>query len=192
MALASVADLKSFLSISHSGDDDLLTRLVAAASSYFEQQTGRTILATDYVVELDGDGRANIVPPEYPVISVTSLEINGITVPASTGYGVEGWFLRGNLITLRGVAVSSFGPIVAPMGYPSTQGVANVKLSYRAGFETVPEDIRQAVVEMAALMYREKERVGQQSHNNSSGSTVFYYAPPARVVATIEAYRRSL
>ena len=43
MALASVADIKELLSIVHDDDDTLLTRAVAAASEYFERQTGRIV-----------------------------------------------------------------------------------------------------------------------------------------------------
>jgi hypothetical protein len=74
--------------------------------------------------------------------------------------------------------------------YRITEGVGNVTLVYSAGFSVVPPDVTQAVLEMAALMYRERERVGQQSRNGPEGSTVFYYSPPSRVVSTIETYRR--
>ena len=180
MALASVADIKELLSIVHDDDDTLLTRAVAAASEYFERQTGRIILAADYVEIQDGNGGRVIVPSNYPVISVATsgVVIDGTVVPLSTGYGVAGYYLNGNVIRLRDTWV--------------TNGQGNVSISYRAGYAAAPEDVRQAVLEMAALMYRERERVGQQSRSGQDGSVVFYYAPPARVVATIETYRRSL
>jgi hypothetical protein len=178
MALATVDDLKKLLAVQHSDDDEMLSRIVDSASEFFESQCGRTILAADYTDIQDGHGGNAIAPVEYPVISVTSLTVNGEVVPESTAYGVEGWFLRGDVVRLRGST------------YRFCEGDGNIELVYRAGFETVPPDVVQAVLELGALMYREKDRVGQQSRNGPDGSTVFYYAPPARVVSTIEAYRR--
>jgi uncharacterized phiE125 gp8 family phage protein len=176
MALATKDDLKAMLNIQHAQDDALLDRLLASASEYFERQAGRVILAADYTDVQDGTGATSIVPVEYPVVSVTSLTINGETITESVSYDEDGWFLRGDVVRLR--------------GYTATEGTGNVELVYRAGYETTPPDVVQAVLEIAALMYRERERVGQQSRSGPDGNTVFYYAPPARVVSTIEAYRR--
>jgi uncharacterized phiE125 gp8 family phage protein len=180
MALASLADIKAFLSIVHLDDDDLLTRLVSSASTYFEQQTGRTISATDYVEIQDGNGGRTIVPSNYPLISVVTsgIVINGTVIAVSTAYGVAGYYVAGNVIKLRDTWVSA--------------GQGNVSISYRAGYAVTPEDVRQAVLEMTALMYREKDRVGTQSKTLGGEPVSYYYAPPARVVATIEAYRRAL
>lgn len=178
MALVTVSELKELLSIAHAEDDALLTTIVDAASKWFESQVGRTITATDYVEIQDGQGGTSIVPSHYPVISIATsgLVIDGTVVTLSTGYGVAGYYLSGDVIKLRSQYVTS--------------GSGNVSISYRAGYATVPSDVKQAVLEIAALMYREKDRVGQQSRTGPDGSTVFYYAPPARVVSTIEAYRR--
>lgn len=176
--LVTVADLKELLSIAHAEDDELLARLVSAASEYFERQVGRRILSAEYVEIRDGDGGRSIVPSNYPITAVTSLEVNGEPIDESATWSDPGWYQDGDVVRLRGTWVTS--------------GQGNVVLTYTAGYSTTPEDVRQAVLEMAALMYREKDRVGQQSRTGPDGSTVFYYAPPARVVATIEAYRRVL
>jgi len=180
MALASLVDIKELLSIAHGDDDALLTRVVGAASDYFEHQTGRIILVADYVEIQDGTGGRVIVPSNYPLVSVAAsgVVIDGTVVPLSTGYGVAGYYLNGNVIRLRDTWV--------------TDGQGNVSISYRAGYTAAPEDVRQAVLELASLMYRERTRFGQQSANISGEGVTFYYAPPARVVATIETYRRAL
>ncbi|MEY2668534.1 MAG: hypothetical protein RJA59_1172, partial [Pseudomonadota bacterium] len=94
--------------------------------------------------------------------------------------GVSGYFLAGNVIKLRDQFV--------------TEGVGNVSISYRAGYEltAIPSEVRQVVTEVAALMYRERDRVGIQSKTLGGEPVSFYYAPPARVVSTVEAYRRAL
>lgn len=177
MALATLDDLKRLLDIRHADADDVLTSLLAAASSQFERACGgRVIQAADYERELDGTGGTVIVVPDRPLIAVTSLYLAGDSepVPESGGYGEDGYFIRGNCLHLR--------------GYRTTEGTGTVSLAYRAGFEEVPADIAQAVKEMAGLMFREKDRLGQQSRNGPDGSTVFYYVPPARWIAAVEAY----
>ena len=191
MALAALDDLKAMLSIQQSDDDALLTRLLAAASAYFERQVGRSLAANDYTITMDGTGW-QLVPPQYPVISVKSININGNDVTESTDYTMDGWYIQDGVIRLRGSTAFYVNPQFTPYGFRPWDGNGNVLLEYRAGYETIPDDVQQAVLEMAALMYRERDRVGQQSHNNAAGSTVFYYAPPARVVSTIQAYRRVL
>jgi hypothetical protein len=179
-ALASVEDLKSFLDIRHSEDDINLYQAIVAGSRWFESQVGRTIAATDYVELQDGAGGRSIIPSNYPVISVASVTISGTAVTLSTAYGVSGYFLAGNVIKLRDQFVS--------------EGTGNVSILYRAGYElnAIPSEVRQVVTEIAALMYRERTRVGQQSANIGGESVTFYYAPPARVVNIVEAYRRTV
>ncbi len=176
MALATTDDLKALLSIRHGEDDALLLRLVGAASEWFEKQAGRTILSTEYVETQDGSGSTAIAPKMYPVISVTDVVISGETVTESTGYGVDGWYQHGDLVRLRGRAF--------------TAGEGNVEITYEAGYAVVPSDVNQAVLEVAGLMYRERDRYGQQSKTMGGESVAFYYTPPSRVMATIEAYRR--
>lgn len=176
--LTTTAAVKAFLGITHNADDGLIDGLVTAASDYLETQVGRTFAATSYSETQDGCGGRVIVPCHSPVTAVSSVKVNGETISTSTGYGVDGYYLDGDVIRLRGYFVS--------------QGYGNVEIAYTAGYASTPADVSQAATEMAALMYRERERVGQQSRNGPDGSTVFYYTPPARVVATIEAYRRPM
>lgn len=176
--LTSTADVKTYLGVTHSTDDTLIGRLVSAASQWFEAQTGRVFSSTSYDEVQDGCGGRVIVPSYYPLISITSLKVDGVAITASTAYGVDGYYIDGDVIRLRGHYVST--------------GIGNVELAYVAGYSATPKDVAQAVIEMASLMYRERTRVGQQTATISGESVNFYYAPPARVVAAVEAYRRAL
>ena len=173
--LATVEDLKTYLNINHGNNDTDLWAAVVAASKWFETQTGRSLASTSYVEIQDGAGGRAIVPSYYPVISVSALTINGEAVTLSTGYGVQGYYVNGNVIRLRDQFVS--------------EGQGNVSVSYVAGYATIPDDVRAAVVEVAAVMFRERDRIGQQSKNFGGETVTYYYAPPARVVSTVEAYR---
>ena len=110
---------------------------------------------------------------------MSALTINGTTVPVSSAYDSNGYYIDGNALKLRGLWV------------PSGQG--NVSVTYTAGYSSVPQDIQSCVTKIAATLYREPSRLGRQSETTpTGGSTTFYYTAPADVVATIEAYRRIL
>ncbi|MEY2668861.1 MAG: hypothetical protein RJA59_1499 [Pseudomonadota bacterium] len=173
--LTTVEDLKAYLSITHSNADLDLWSAIVAASKWFESQTGRAISATTYTETQSGCGGQVIIPTYSPLVSVTSVTMNGEAATLSTGYGVTGYYQAGNVIRFRSQTVPS--------------GEGNISVVYRAGYETIPDDVRAAVTEVAAVMYRERDRVGQQSKVFGGESVTYYYAPPARVVSTVEAYR---
>jgi hypothetical protein len=176
--LATIEDLKGYLSINHSNSDADLWAAVVAASKWFETQVGRTIASTSYVEIQDGLGGKTIIPSNYPVISVSAVSISGTAATLSTGYGVSGYYLSGNVIRFRDQFVS--------------EGEGNVSVSYVGGYATIPDDVRSAVTEVAAVMFRERDRAGQQSKVFGGETVTYYYAPPARVVSTVESYRRTL
>jgi hypothetical protein len=176
--LATLEDLKGYLQINHSEDDANLWNALQAGQQWFESQVGRSLASTDYIELQDGNGGTAIIPAHYPVTDVDAVVINGETIPESTAYGVSGWYLNRDVIRLR--------------GYFVTESRGNVTVTYTAGFSVVPNDVREAVVEVAAVMYRERDRIGHQSKNFGGESVTYYYVPPSRVVSTVEAYRRVL
>ena len=58
-------------------------------------------------------------------------------------------------------------------GYCFWPGVANVNVAYVAGYATVPPELEQAVIELIAAKYRERERIGHQSKSLAGEATTF-------------------
>lgn len=178
MALASLADLKAYLSISTSADDATLTRLLDAASSWFESQVGRTLALAARTEVQDGNGGRSIVPHHYPVTEITSVTIDGVVIPSAPDATSDGWALVDGVIALR--------------GYKATTGIANVSITYSAGYLAIPDDIQQAVIEVAADRYRYRTRVGEVSKSLGGESVSFVsFQTPFAVQTVIDAYRRS-
>jgi uncharacterized phiE125 gp8 family phage protein len=177
--LATLADLRTYLgkSAADTADDVLLARILAAVSAWFERQTGRKLALAAYTEILDGDGQAVIVPREYPVTEVTAVTVGTFEVPQATASTSSGWFLRDGVIRLR--------------GYTASHGVGNVSIAYTAGFEFVPDDIQQAVRELAALKYRERPHVGTASQS-VAGQSMSYLPSiiPASVQSVVDSYKR--
>jgi uncharacterized phiE125 gp8 family phage protein len=177
ITLASLNDLKDYLSIKTTADDGILLRILLAASAWFESKVGRTLASSVYTEAQDGNGTRTIIPRHYPVTSVASVVIDGQTVPPSTSVDVSGWVHSGDVIKLRGFVAYS--------------GTANVEVVYTAGYPVIPADITQAVIEVAADRYRSRTRVGEVSKSMGGESVSFVtFTIPASVQSVIESYRR--
>jgi uncharacterized phiE125 gp8 family phage protein len=177
MALAQLTDLKTYIGVTGSADDSLLSRLLESESTFFEAQCGRTFVTASYTEVRSGHGRTTMVPREDPIVSVTSVAVDGQTIPSASSYDAEGWRVFEGAIHLNGHAF--------------TRGTGNVTLVYVAGFDPVPADVQQAVIELAALKYRDRRHIGKGAE--SMGGMSVTYLPslvPASVQAVIDAYRR--
>lgn len=181
MALASLKAVKTYLGIEPgvTTADELLERLLDAASNWLESQTRREFAEKEYTEWFDGDGSAAITPANYPITSITSLTIDGVATALwteQTGVGAAIVSGRIELFDPNGLLVF-------------TKGRRNVKLVYKANFNPVPPDVVQAVIELVAWRYREKDRPGQNSQSGGNTTVSFSQAAaPRSVLDVIEAY----
>lgn len=192
--LTSLADVKTWLQTGQSAfpatDDALLIRLVSAASQYIQTWLNRQIAVADYQETRDGTGGQHLQFACFPVTAVLSLTIDGFAIPpasppASNTGPTAGYVFSATQLSLR--------------GYYFRRDAQNIVFSYTAGFAATPLEIAQACIELVALRYRERTRIGEMSKSLGGGETVSYSqkdmsAPIAtllqqyRVVAPIAAY----
>ena len=160
--LTSVDAVKAYLGVDADAvyDDTVIGSLVTACSLYVQTWMNRQILSALYDDIRDGNGKHFMLLQEFPVTDVLSVNINGRDIPKSNGLTEPGFFLSGRVIYLR-------------HGLTFERGTGNINISYRAGFDTCPVDLAQAVVEMVALRYRERDRIGHAS-KTLGGETVAF------------------
>jgi Phage gp6-like head-tail connector protein len=167
--LTTLADVKSWLQTGQSAfpptDDALLTRLITAASQYIQTWLSRQIAQSDYVEVRDGTGGQRLQFACFPVSAVLSLTIDGLTIPPAPPPSPSTGFTAGYLFSQTQLAVR---------GYYFTRGTQNVAVTYTAGYPTTPPEIAQACIEMVALRYRERTRIGEVSRSAGGGETVAY------------------
>lgn len=156
--LTSVAAVKAWLRLGN-GHEELLARLVTAASAATETYLGRTVLQADYTERGNGTGGCSFLPKRHPINSVASLSIDGVAIEASDGIK-PGYLIDGGRLVLVG-------------GLRFTRGVQNILLTYNAGYATVPADIEQAVIETVALSYKRGDHADVSS-KTLAGETVSY------------------
>ncbi len=177
MALAALADVEAWLGLASGNTDEaLLTRLLTAASTFVETWCDRTLGVTAYSEVRDGNGLNRITPYVRPIVSVSGVTVDTTVVPAAPAFMQPGWWLAGKSILL--------------FGYEFCRGNSNVLLSYSAGFATIPADISQAVIELVAMRYRERSRIGLTSVH-ADGETTSYSLKdmPAQVATILSQYR---
>jgi len=176
--LTTLANVKAWLGITSSTDDAQLSRLITAYSQYIQTWLNRQIAAQSYSELRDGSGKDFLVFADYPVTAVTSLKINGQAISQSAdGVLQPGYAFDDGQIWL--------------IGYRFAKGRKNIALTYTAGYATTPPELEQAVIEVIALRYKERERIGHQS-KSLAGETVSFYIKdyPDSVQTILNNYRK--
>lgn len=175
--LTTLPNVKSWLGLTANTDDTLLSRMVTALSQYIQTWLNRQIASASYAETRDGTGRNRLVFADYPVTAVSSVTVDGVPIPASTGVTVPGYFFDDKSITLR--------------GYVFTKGQGNVVLSYTAGYASTPVDLEQACIELIAFRYRERDRIGHSSKSLGGEVVSFTIADfPVDVKTILNNYKK--
>jgi uncharacterized phiE125 gp8 family phage protein len=147
--LTTLANAKAWLGIANTNEDTLLTRLVTAASQFIQTWLNRDLLSQSYSEIRDGHGGPTLVFRDYPVTAVSSVQVDGYSIPLAGSVLEYGYWFSPTVVTLR--------------GYLFNRGIANVVLSYQAGFSSTPPEIEQACLELVGVKYRERDRIGHAS-----------------------------
>ena len=172
--LTTVANLQAWLGLTNvqQATADQLQRLVTSVSLWIQNKISRIIPDQPYVETRDGQGGTRMVLGNYPVIAVSSVVVDGITIPPSPGPGQDGWVLSNDGVSLRGYTFTS-------------QDVANCVIAYTAGYATVPLDLEQACLELASMRWKERDRIGNSSIAMAGQQTNFIIKDMPPSVATV-------
>jgi hypothetical protein len=167
--LTNLADVKTWLQTGQSAfpptDDALLTRLITAASQFMQTWLNRNMAIADYIEVRDGSGGQRLQFACFPVSAVLSLMIDDVAIPpappALPSTGLNAGYV--------------FSPTqLAVRGFYFKRGAQNIAFSYTAGYPAPPPEIAQACIELVALRYRERTRIGEVSKALGAGETVSY------------------
>lgn len=213
--LTTVSAIKGWLSAlgtpsSSVTDDANIQACISAAGAHWLQRTGRanadcSLPAASPLLEplafsewYDGNGGPRLFLRQQPIVSVQSLQINGVSIPASTGFGSAGFVVHqdGKSLILR---VGASGSVLYTGSYFGrgswfSKGLQNVQVAYTAGFRATPPDITLACLQMVAVNYRRRSWIDQKSQAMAEGAgTVTYrdWELPPEVLRVMRAYTRT-
>lgn len=184
MALATLAQLKTQLGIVNSETkyDSKLTMFLNAASSWVETYCDRRFESQSYVELINGNRANYFITDQWPIISVTELRISSS----------RDWASSTSLIpaTDYGIASDGIGITYYPGYLP--QGYDNVKITYVAGYATIPYDIQLGCIWAAEWFYLHNNRgdMGRTTASKTGESVGVLSDVPAMVKQVIDPYRR--
>jgi Phage gp6-like head-tail connector protein len=182
--LTTLADVKAWLQTGQSAfpatDDALLTRLITAASQLIQTWLNRQIALQDWIETRDGAGTAlgacdmRYQFGAFPVRAVSLVTVDGLTIPPipTSPQAPPGRTVVSTFATQAGYLFTPTQLVIR--GYVVPRKAGCVTLQYTAGYAVTPPDLAQACVELVALRYRERTRIGEVSKSMGSAETVSY------------------
>lgn len=172
-------DLKAWLQITGTTDDALLDLLITSISEWIQVWLSFRVWVTSYSDKLNGNGGAVLYLPNPFLVAVTSVKIDGAAIPLSAGPDAAGYYLVGEGQNLSGIGLRN---------YRFTRGFSNVEVTYTAGIATdansVPHDLQRCCLEMCAMKYKERDRIGLVSKGLGGETTTFFMKDMPDTVAT--------
>ena len=165
MALCTVEDVKSFLSIDGTLDanEDLVENLIDQVSKAIETFCDRTFDSTEHTEYINGEGRYWIRPKHYPITAVA-----GVWDDENWSWGTQ------HLIDSSTYRISSDGRFIISRLYSFTDAVENVKIIYTAGYSTIPLDLKMVCVDKTASLYKSRANRHLTSYSNVDGENLVF------------------
>jgi hypothetical protein len=139
--LCTLADVKAWLGRSDANSDTLLAALIARTSRQILSYLRRPTILPHSISEIrDGTGGQTLMLREWPVLSVSSLAVDGQIVPqaasnTAAGFVLEPW----NAVPPGGAQVLALRG--SPFGFrcPGALNTQLVSVDYRAGYQVSAE-----------------------------------------------------
>lgn len=180
-AYCSVANVKMLLEKKPSTvrDDGTLQLLVDGASRAARSFIGMDILAAEHTEVRNGTGTGVLMLRHRPVTALHSVAVG---IPSATR----------TVLLLNTDYVWDDRCIQLVNGGVFNRGVANVAVSYAAGWADIPGDIRAAVAKWAATKFRELDRLGETSKSTGPQSITFDVSAIPKDVAQVLGMYQSL
>lgn len=179
--LVTRAEYKEYAEINSTNSDDIIDILVPRVSMLVKNYCRRTFV--DYVdtdkVEIFNGAVAYYIPEELPLIGTPTLDYSvdyGQTYTPLVPY--TDWAIDGTFIV----------PLLTTEFPKAIQGY---KLTYRAGFDDVPDDLTLAVMDLITYYRKNDGAVNSLKHVNTNSMQIEYLsdtALPSHIKRVLDMY----
>lgn len=141
---ATIIEVKQSLGIAvdDTAKDDLLKQIMPSATAAINTYIGRDLRATEHEELLDGRGRQFVFTSYFPIIEIDSIVDND--------YGTETTLDETDYIVYNAcgkIQLNPDGAIISRFT-PRPQGV---EVTYTAGYEVIPDDVKYAYIELVGM-----------------------------------------
>ena len=196
MALITLDDYKLFEGINSTKNDDQLDALIESTSALIE-----TYCNTKFGIYAGSPGVTDIFDVQWdthvvqlrysPIITITSVQERSAyneayTTILNTGGKYEWYFdsISDSVIRTNDRGSYALWP----------KGVGSVKVTYRAGYATLPEDLKLAIVDLVTYYFKDEHRVtrslGTASTQNQVTSSIRDAGFPDNIKRVLDLYRQ--
>ena len=195
MSLLELSEYKNYLNLSPGTTKP--TALIALQNEVEQRvidRLKRDLVSQTYVEYFDGNGSKSILPKQFPITSITKVEVyegldsNNTEVWETWAKGDE--YQR--LLIEDSVEITLDGAI-----FP--KGTQNVRITYVAGYSTIPYWAKKACKELFKLYYDRSvlgaNNLGVKSKSSTTGgnvtdSTVYDIDAEERILKRLDSYAR--
>jgi uncharacterized phiE125 gp8 family phage protein len=159
-----LAEAKAHLRLTHNLEDAYVNALIQLAREKFEKDTGRAVIETTFELYLDSlawnkEFNADILLYKCPVIYVTSVHV--LATDDATEYTpIDNTEYKTDVI-------GEPGRIRFPNGitYGDTENA--IKVTYKAGYSSVPAQVKEAMLILIGHFYENRQSVVTGTQVNS-------------------------
>lgn len=169
-----LAEAKAHCRVEDSAEDATLNGLIAAATDYVEQYTGKALITQTWQLTLDGFFDS-ILLPKNPIQSITAIRYFNVAGDIQT--------LSDEYYTADITGDPAWVVINSDKTWPDTlDGVNVVQINFLAGYTAVPPSIKHAILMIIAQWF----------DNRSAASDKAMIAVPHAVESLLTNYRSFL
>jgi hypothetical protein len=122
----------AWLGLAADDTDGTVARLITSVSAKAQQWVSFQFATQSYDRTFDGRGTRGLTLPDRPITAISSLQVDGRTIPARAGRS------PGFVFDAKRVLVDTV--------YQFTRGFQNVRVMYTAGYAATPTDVEEAVL----------------------------------------------
>jgi len=163
-ALITIAEIKDWLKLSGTGDDDFLQRAINDWSDTIEKRLARVIKSAEHTDERHDGGKRAVLLKNIPVTAISEITIDATEV-SSDDYTYDG----------------ESGVIRMATGYAFDGGPGSVLVTYTGGYDTVPGDLVRAVKQLTALEYylsgHGRKALAKRGESTGEGTATYERGP---------------
>ena len=188
--LITLTEYKDMEGIQNPKDDYNLSELITSVSQLVKTYCGNTFVdfySTDKVETFTIDWNTHLVQlTESPVVSVSAVETRNSVTSSYQAVTSTNYYLDENTDTVLYVTGSSY------RNWP--RGPGAVKVTYRAGYSTLPSDLKLAVIDLITYYYRDeynerKTLAGATLQNPGTSSQDSSVAFPDHIKRVLDLYK---